>query len=404
MIKSNRLCIIFVSCLPYDFALDYLRALAEGLSQKNTVIFTSPFNKRYLKIKDIILDHKTRVLFLHYLKGLCSNFLPFFTIQFIPLDRFAVIRALNERLNKILLQGVIKMKSSLLPRVAYLTYPFDLKTIDLYNASCLVYDCMDYPGSTISKSDNKTIKKNHNLILRSADITFVNTNTFYNMNKNLTNPVKIPNGYILNPYILARKSPIPDDLKKIDKPKIGFVGYTYAKLDFNLLIKLFKLNPDKAFIFIGPIVKPNIYSNTPKKNIKTFNKNIIKVFQHPNVYHFPYMNRTNIIRYVQHLDVCIIPYDTKQKPVPYGNPIKAYEYLASGKQIVSTSIKTLVEIQDYIEFASNAETFTHKINMCLSHKQTQREIHKRVLIAQAHDTTNKVMHVNRSLAKLIFSK
>ena len=62
------------------------------------------------------------------------------------------------------------------------------------------------------------------------------------------------------------------------------------------------------------------------------------------------------------VDVCIIPYNTHFGATRYCNPMKAFEYLAVGKPIVSTEILSMKELPSrIIKIAYTAKGFSKSI-------------------------------------------
>ena len=51
--------------------------------------------------------------------------------------------------------------------------------------------------------------------------------------------------------------------------------------------------------------------------------------------------KNELPQYLKNCDLGIIPYETKHEFAKYSNPMKAYEYLASGLPVVSTKILAL---------------------------------------------------------------
>ena len=109
---------------------------------------------------------------------------------------------------------------------------------------------------------------------------------------------------------------IPDDLKKIPKPIIGFAGsVTFKnKIPEKLLTDLFEALPEASFVFIGLL-------NAKAFNFLQYEK------KYGNFHYLGLKRKEDLPRYISIFDVGIIPYQMNG----YGQaayPVKVMEYLS----------------------------------------------------------------------------
>jgi glycosyltransferase involved in cell wall biosynthesis len=104
-----------------------------------------------------------------------------------------------------------------------------------------------------------------------------------------------------------------------------------------LISNLIQSNPNWNFIFVGPINRKH------PEVVKTCRK----LSEINNVHFLGGKTVQELAAYPQHFDVCIMPYNIDQY-TKYINPLKLYEYMASGKPAVGSRIETLLEFRDLV--------------------------------------------------------
>jgi glycosyltransferase involved in cell wall biosynthesis len=368
--------ILFLSILPWDFSLTYLQEHAEYLSTVEDVLYVTPYHT----------DTWGSVIqvFRSFGKGL-RVWLP---VKFLPL-RLPFARRINLTLSAFVLRAVIRIKSRGKIIVTIATFPFDQKTIRTFPCDKLIYDCVDYPGDAANPTNDKRIKLHHKQLLRAADMTCVNSDAVGVLCAQAKKMMKIPTGYLTADIINSRPSkPL---LSHIPRPVIGFLGFAFAKLDLPLLMRVAKLNPRMSFVLVGPALGATAYSNTPERAARLFDSRWKKLTSLPNVYHIDQVDRKNVRQVLYEFDVGIIPYDVKQKPVHYGNPIKAYEYFAAGKPVVATPLTVLSDLTEYVLLAGSAKEFSRQIRAALESRGKDRS--KRRVLAANNDVKEKARKV-----------
>ena len=144
-------------------------------------------------------------------------------------------------------------------------------------------------------------------------------------------------------------------------------------------MQLFSLHPDWTFAFVGPDRGFGIERFTNCKN----------------VYFFGLKPISELPKYLAGFDVCIIPYkvDAYTSGVM---PIKFFEYLATGKPVVSTPIPEIARFSDLIDTASVAEEFASAIERRLSNDpEDQRQW--RIDVAKSNSWETRIREILEKL-------
>jgi len=140
--------------------------------------------------------------------------------------------------------------------------------------------------------------------------------------------IVIPNGVDYARFENALKTAtVPEDIAKLPRPIIGFIGVLFSFLDYARLRETILKMPHASFVFVGR------GEYTPGVNYLHDLANVYLLGNRP----------TDMIpAYVQSFDVCISPFkhDEVSRHV---SPLKVYEYLACGKPVVSTPMEALAQ-------------------------------------------------------------
>ena len=157
----------------------------------------------------------------------------------------------------------------------------------------------------------------------------------------------VPNGVDYQAFATQQEEPA--DLKKIPHPRIGYIGVIKTQLDFQVLLGLATRHVEWSFVFVGPTGHLG-----PDATL------VDKLFQLPNVHFLGHKPIEIASAYPQHFDVCLLPYKSNDY-TKYIYPLKLHEYLAGGKPIVGTSIRSLLDFSHVIKVASTAEEWSRAL-------------------------------------------
>lgn len=202
----------------------------------------------------------------------------------------------------------------------------------------------------------KWIKTDIDFLIQNADLVTVASQYLYNKlaKKRRHNIFLVGNGVEVEHFKKARKNiEIPKDLCDIKKPILGYVGTIGEWFDFPLIEAVLKNFSDVSVVLIGPIYpEQRIEVNRLKKSYLNFYA----------LGERPYKLLPNFIRA---FDVCIIPF--KIYELTRGvNPNKLYEYLASGKPVISTALPEVKKYNGTVYVAENYDEFLLYISKALT--------------------------------------
>ena len=181
---------------------------------------------------------------------------------------------------------------------------------------------------------------------------------------------------------------LPDDVARIPGPRVGFVGYIQYWIDLNLVSFLAEQRPGWSFVLVGPI--------SPLANLE-------RVKRHRNVYLLGRKPEPEIPAYLQAFDCCINPYVTGSL-ANHCSPLKLYEYLASGKPVVSTDMPEARKFNGEVDVASSYEDFLKLCSYRIAGSpEAESAIEGRLKIVASHSWENRFEQLNVLLDRVFCS-
>ncbi|MGH0038579.1 MAG: glycosyltransferase [Myxococcota bacterium] len=199
---------------------------------------------------------------------------------------------------------------------------------------------------------------------------------------------QIPNGVDFR--AVSAEGPEPDDLVGIPGPRIGYCGWLKNQLDWDLLRSLAGRHPEWSFVFAGAVA--------PHPELSCVLSEMQRL---PNVHLLGAKRSDELMEYPRHFDVCMMPY----RITSYTNciyPLKLHEYLASGRPVVATPIRTLRDFAPTVALAEGVEAWSDAVGRALqAAKDDAAAAAERIAIARAHDWDRIAHRVAEVLARAL---
>jgi glycosyltransferase involved in cell wall biosynthesis len=168
--------------------------------------------------------------------------------------------------------------------------------------------------------------------------------------------------------------PEPDDLRDIPYPRIGYMGHLKRMLNWALLFDLSTAHPEWSFVFVGP--------KGPHPEIDEI---LDKMAHLPNVHFLGGKPSKSLGAYPQHFDVCLMPYHVDDY-TRYVYPLKMHEYLAGGRPVVSSPIRSVEDFKHVISLARGREEWSRAIAEALTPAEnTSEQRARRQRVARDYD-------------------
>ena len=158
-------------------------------------------------------------------------------------------------------------------------------------------------------------------------------------------------------YQASQPQPVPSELAALPHPIFGFVGALQPCIEYGFVEHAAKAHPEWSFVWIG--------GEKPGADVSA-----LKAL--PNCHFLGIKPNEQLPQYLAHFDVCLNLFASGplSKDV---SPLKFYEYLATGKPIVSTrQPDQILQYAPLIHIADTADEFVEKCAEARSDTQPER--------------------------------
>lgn len=138
--------------------------------------------------------------------------------------------------------------------------------------------------------------------------------------------------------------PSPVDVEVLPRPLAVFIGAVANWVDVGLVAACARAQPDAGFLFVGPhLATTYMNGNTPA-----------------NVWAFGIRPYESVPAYAHAADVLLLPFREDVQEARAANPVKVWEYLATGKPVVCTRIPEVLPLEPLVRAASG-ESFVSAV-------------------------------------------
>jgi len=221
-------------------------------------------------------------------------------------------------------------------------------------AKLTIYHIVDeYSGyGTPSEEKRKKILDKEAELLRTSDAAIVVTPSLLELKSaHNSNTHLVPNAVDFSAYAHCHAA-VPDDMRNIPSPIVGYTGLIAARLDLEMLISAAEAKTDWSFVFIGTV------------NDDQCKEQMDKLRDIANVHFLGQKPIADTPNYVSHFDVCTIPYADNLR-AQHASPLKLYEYAAASKPIVATDFSAAREFGGHVVIVRNVNEFIAACDSCL---------------------------------------
>lgn len=371
--KSNEN-IICISSIDWDFIWQgHQEIMATFAKNGNRVLFIENTGVRVPGIRDTARLKKRLFNWLRGIKGFrgISENLYVYSPLLLP---FPYSRA-AKWINKNFLLGSLRKWAKIMNFRDTIVWTFlptgtALDIIDEFDYKCLIYYCI---ADFYELANTERVRKTENALIKKADVIFAQGKSLEEKCRKLNANVHIfPFGVNINIFYAARntlnKSDY-NDISKIKKPIIGYIGGIHRHIDFDLLRYIATSNPDWSLVLIGPL-------QTDISNLKEI----------PNIFFLGQKDFQLLPGYIREFDVGIIPY-LKNEYTDTVYPTKLNEYHILGKPVVATDLPEIFAFnqknENLVLLAQIKEEFVQQIKNALEQKDSNL-VNLRIESAKRH--------------------
>jgi hypothetical protein len=219
----------------------------------------------------------------------------------------------------------------------------------------LVHICMDYPEAY-----------QFELIELSDQTVVIPKTVFHELRAKYGEKIQwIPQSIHL--AAAFQKNPVreePDQLAAIPRPRLGYLGPIFARLNLPILREFLLQNRNWHFVYFGES------NDLPA----------------PNAHALAWRSPEELAKLVACFDVGLMPYDCTEMKNLHCSPLKLYDYFLAGLPVAATPILAISEFKDLIYAGSTAQELTDAVNRALGEPPDSPKRSLRRDVARAHST------------------
>ena len=300
----------------------------------------------YTKLRNFIFSTKPIVNI-----GVSNNDESIFPVDLIsiPYLRFSIIRKTNRLILSFLLKQKFKQFQISDPMIIT-ACPSTADIVDILKAKKVIYYCADQyqaqPGM-----NNVLVNELETKLIKASDLVVVTSKSLIDEKKKFAKEIKyLPHGvnYEHLSQAVKQKYDVPEDIKSLKGPLIGYVGSIGNHLNFDFIMYVADKIKDGCVVMIGPC--EDDVKNLPR---------------HERIIYLGMKNYSQLPIYLQNFSVCIMPWNSNSERIKFAHPTKLREYLSAGVPVVSLAHTEVEGVSKYIYMSKTKKEFFEKITMVL---------------------------------------
>jgi len=328
----------------------FMAHLSERNDVANVLYVEPPMNvwRLFFYLKAELSDQDNRH---RWKRALTADFTPitsklklYTPLFFIPFSsRLQLLHNVNLRISTFILKARLSgwdFRSA----VIWIYHPFDYLLLKLFpERAHAVFDWAEEWSLyfiEFSGARREQIRLLENKIIKAVDTVFVCSERMNMMAKPL-NPrcYHIFDGTIYEQFQIKPES-LPPDIRDIARPTAGYLGTISRRMDLDLISRLAETYPEVSFVFIGNVHREYL--------------DITRLKAFSNIHFLNGKDYSELGGYASCIDIWLLPYNPDMVSQ---SPTKIFDYLATGKPIVSTNLTEVRCFKEYMYIADDSESF-----------------------------------------------
>lgn len=182
-----------------------------------------------------------------------------------------------------------------------------------------------------------------------------------------------------------RKDHIPDELRNIPKPIVGFFGLISEWINLGVIEKCVKTYPEYSFLLIGKSLR-----------------NLDSLKQFKNFFHLDQIPYSKLPEYASVFDLGLIPFTVNELTVA-ANPLKLLEYMSIGMPVLSSDLPEVRKFADLVFVAKDDDEFVELIKTSIADNLPERN-KKRIEYAARYSWASIAENISEIILKTELEK
>lgn len=227
----------------------------------------------------------------------------------------------------------------------------------------LIYDCMDdmlaFPKIFSNKNLYNFYHHNENQLINNSDFIFCTSDFLKNVIQSrysIKKDIFVINNALSNNFFNSKKE---DKSKNIffgnDLINIVYLGTIAYWMDWKLIINSLEVNNKICYHFFGPCE--------------------VEVIKHDRIIYHGRVSHKDVNNILIASDILVMPFIINQLILSV-NPVKLYEYIYSGKPVISVSYSETKYFEQFVYLYNNQKEYNNFINLYQNNELPAKANHK----------------------------
>lgn len=313
----------------------------------------------------------------------------------VVLPFFQMTEVIN-KINNITLESSLKKALKWLrfnpEKLIIWTYtPHSADFVGAFGEYAAVYECVDEFTASKGLVNARAIGKMERDLLAKVDLLIVTAQGLLAKQQFAKRTKLVPNAAEVSHFATVADAdlPIAKELEQTKPPVVGFLGSIQYWIDTDLLVEIARKHPDWTVVLVGPLgILADIDALREQPNVTLTGR-------------VPYEEVPN---YVKAFDVCLNPYHMDDV-AEHCSPLKLYEYLATGKPVVSVDMPEVQQFKNMVSIAYNRSDFVSLVEETVSSlPEPPEQAQKRMQEAWNHTWEKRFEAASGALAEMLAEK
>ncbi|MCF8566143.1 glycosyltransferase [Alicyclobacillus tolerans] len=248
-------------------------------------------------------------------------------------NRYRKLNQFNQRMLAVQIQRAVPG-----PYVVLSVLPGAVDLLEHLHPMAVLYDCVDLHAGFGGTLNPDVVNQMESELAWASRKVFASADLLLERMKQLHSDVQLlPNAAEVDHFASTATAHVHPLLENIPVPRVGLIGGMGPWVDFEFLGRLASLRPGVQFVFVGPV-------ETDVSGVRAL----------PNVHFLGRQPYQELPQFLAGFDATLVSF--VQSELTRGvNPIKVYEYLAAGKEVISTPNPELIKLRDFLWIAESGE-------------------------------------------------
>jgi glycosyltransferase involved in cell wall biosynthesis len=266
--------------------------------------------------------------------------------------------------------------------------PHSEPLVGSFNEILSIYHCIDYFPAGTKGRKRSLIEKQENDLLKRVDIIFTHAQALKAHFEQLISKQVHLLPSAADMTLLQSIYHVHPDIQAIPSPRIGIIGTFDARINSDILNQIALSHTEWHLLLVGRVRPgfPHLTQLRERKNIHFLGNR-------------PY---AEIPLFMAGCAIFLAPYVMNER-TQYINPLKIYEYLATGKPVITSPLPEIQNLKPIVSFAENSKEFIDLIKLALS-GDTEEKQQARRKQAQSYDWDQRVDYILQIIQKELEKK